>query len=151
MVQVQCKDVLKHYHHMGSNPDTVHREASVELEWATALEGLHGTVQRTGVRVLPTGIRLHLLDLCLHIVKRQTAGRCKEPRNSTGSCKRSCNISYENFVLSIEEGQQACAYINLIVMCNIERSYFTQLQQILNACKAKAMHHNKIGENFLQV
>ena len=74
----------KHFHHrlarsvamkiqVGLNPYTVHREASVELEWPTTLEGLHGTVQRTCVRVLAIGIRLHLLNLCLHVVKRQTA------------------------------------------------------------------------------
>ena len=61
------------YHDMGCNPDAVHRETSVELEWATALEGLHSTVQRPCVWVLAIRIRLHLLNLCLHIVKGQTA------------------------------------------------------------------------------
>ena len=66
-------DVFPPYHDVGGNPNTVDWEASVELEWTATLEGLHGTVQGPCVRVLAVGIRLHLLNLCLNIVKRQTA------------------------------------------------------------------------------
>lgn len=66
------------HHDMGSDPDTIYRKAGVELEWATALEGLQGTVQRSSVRVLSIGIRLHLLNLCFYIIKGQTACRSKE-------------------------------------------------------------------------
>jgi hypothetical protein len=77
------------YHDMGGNPDTVDWEASVELEWTATLEGLQGTVQGPCVRILAVRIRLHLLNLCLHIVKWQTACRGKESRNSTSSCNQS--------------------------------------------------------------
>jgi hypothetical protein len=66
------------YHDMWGNPDTVDRKPSVELKWASTLQSLHGTVKRSSVRILSSGIRLHLLNLCLHIIKWQTASRCKE-------------------------------------------------------------------------
>lgn len=66
------------HHDMRSNPDAVDWKASVELEWTATFQGLHCTVKRPSVWILSSGIRLHLLDLCLHIIEGQTASRCKE-------------------------------------------------------------------------
>lgn len=80
-------DLIQEYpshHDMWSNPDAVDWKASVELKWTATLQGLQCTVKRPSIWVLSSGIRLHLLNLCLHIIEGQTASRCKESWNSTG-------------------------------------------------------------------
>lgn len=54
---------------MGRNSNTIDWKSGVEFEGATCFQGFHGTVQRAGVRILASSIRLHFLDLSFDIIK----------------------------------------------------------------------------------